>query len=847
MALTKPLVLITGSEGRIGRAIGAALSERYTVVGFERDCHQTADCIATDITSREALDAACQRLRDGYGTKIAAVVHLAAYYDFSGAPDPKYQQVNVEGTRLLLQALQAFEVEQFIYASTMLVHAPTAPGIAIDERAPLAPKWPYPESKVAAEAVVRHERGRLPALILRIAGVYTDDCEVPSLAYQIQRIYERQMLAHVFPGELSHGQSFVHLDDVVEAFRLAIEQRHRLPPDTALLIGEPTTESYASLQNLIGQLLHGEPWATRRIPKPVAATGAWAQGVAEQIVPDAIDRGIEPFIQPFMIWLADDHYELNITRATQLLGWQPRHRLRDTLPTMVGRLRQSPAAWYRQNHIPVPLWLEDLAADPTPEAQLIDEFEAVDRHEHRQTLWCHFANVALGLWLMSSPFIFGLAEGWGLPGERVAPNQRGLDFSDTWMTASDLVSGLLIVVLALLSLSRRIGWARWATAAIGTWLLFAPLLFWTPSAVAYANDTLIGALVILFAVGVPATPGVGPIARLAGPDVPPGWDYSPSSWNQRIPIIALALVGLLISRYLAAFQLGHIPAAWDPFFGDGTERIITSSLSEAWPVSDAGLGGAVYVLEIVTGIIGDKRRWRTLPWLVLLFGLMIVPLGAVSIFFIIIQPIAIGTWCTLCLVAAAAMLIQIPYSFDEILATLQFIKARRRQGKLLWHVLMHGDTIPGGGTDYSDNFEASPTAVLREMLKGGVSVPWTLAASIGIGVLLMCTRLLFDTASAAADNDHLFGALVVTFSVMALAEVARPLRFANAAFGAWLVLAPWLLAGYDGVGAAATALAGVLLVVLSLPRGVIASHYGAWDRQIRTEPHWWRTATPTES
>ncbi len=248
--------------------------------------------------------------------------------------------------------------------------------------------------------------------------------------------------------------------------------------------------------------------------------------------------------------------------------------------------------------------------------------------------------------------------------------------------------------------------------------------------------------------GIPssATPGVSPVARLVGPDTPPGWDYSPSSWNQRIPIIALALVGLLISRYLAAFQLGHIDAAWDPFFGDGSEVIITSAVSEAWPVSDAGLGGAAYVLEIITGVIGDKRRWRTMPWLVLLFGVMIVPLGGVSIVFIIIQPIVIGTWCTLCLLAAVAMLLQIPYSFDEILATLQFLRERRRQGKSLWHVIVHGDTIDGGSADYADDFEAPPGAVVREMLRGGVTVPWTVAISAAIGVGLMLTRPLFDTS-----------------------------------------------------------------------------------------------------
>lgn len=52
-------------------------------------------------------------------------------------------------------------------------------------------------------------------------------------------------------------------------------------------------------------------------------------------------------------------------------------------------------------------------------------------------------------------------------------------------------------------------------------------------------------------------------------DVPPGWSYNPSTWTQRLPIIALALVGFLASRY----QLDHITNAWDPFFGNGTERV----------------------------------------------------------------------------------------------------------------------------------------------------------------------------------------------------------------------------------------------------------------------------------
>lgn len=59
----------------------------------------------------------------------------------------------------------------------------------------------------------------------------------------------------------------------------------------------------------------------------------------------------------------------------------------------------------------------------------------------------------------------------------------------------------------------------------------------------------------------------------------------------------------------------------------------------------------------------------------------------------------------------------------------------------------------------------------------------------------MFTRLLFGTTGALADNDHLTGALIFTVAAMATAEVFRPLRLINLAFGSWLLAAPWLLNG----------------------------------------------------
>jgi hypothetical protein len=217
---------------------------------------------------------------------------------------------------------------------------------------------------------------------------------------------------------------------------------------------------------------------------------------------------------------------------------------------------------------------------------------------------------------------------------------------------------------------------------------------------------------------------------------------------------------------------------------------------------------------------------------VLLFGLMIVPLGAVSIFFIVIQPIVIGTWCTLCLVAAVAMLAQIPYSLDELVASGQFLLDRHRKGKSVILAMLRGDTMEGGKRTPPDDFERPPMAVLKEMLGGGVNLPWGLLASAALGIGLMCTRLLFGTDGPQADSDHLLGALVVTVSVTALAEVARPARFINILLGVALVFAPFMFDGGSGLADLVGVVTGMALVPLSIPRGAIVNRYGGWNRYL---------------
>lgn len=571
------------------------------------------------------------------------------------------------------------------------------------------------------------------------------------------------------------------------------------------------------------------------------------------------------------------HYVLDISRARRLLNWEPTHSLRETLPKMVAALKRDPLGWYKANKLDpaVVAWRDKgSAADisksdssgpkgagqpdirrKASEAELPgaqqehgdmvhgnhgggpsargsstgDDPMALMEHDAKRARWAYFATIGLGLWLAASPPSYdGMSATTFSATVRAVTVDRGLaalDFRASALAISDLVSGLLIALFGVLSLSKRTaGWAPWATTAVGLWLLFAPMIFWTPSGAQYLNDTVIGMLAISLSVLIPMMPGMSMEGMMDPKVIPPGWTYCPSSWSQRLPIALLGLIGLLISRVLTSYQLGHIDGVWDPFFAgaaadprNGTEEIITSSVSKACPVPDGGIGAIAYTLEILMAVMGGRDRWRTMPWMVTFFGILVIPVGVISIYFIIIQPVMLGTWCALCLIAALAMLIMIPLPLDEVAAMGQYLWWTHCNGKPVVRIFFQGGAVDGGREDHTDPL-ANPRALWVDALRG-VTVPWTLAASIAIGVFLMLTRVFLGASGSMANSDHVTGALAISVAVIATAEVARPIRFVNCILGAWLVAAPFVMGGASLLATAVSVFLGVVLVGLSLPRG----------------------------
>ncbi|QEG40890.1 vitamin K epoxide reductase family protein [Roseimaritima ulvae] len=478
-----------------------------------------------------------------------------------------------------------------------------------------------------------------------------------------------------------------------------------------------------------------------------------------------------------------------------------------------------------------------------------DRLSMLEMH-HKQTLWVYWTLPLLGFWLLLAPFNFGyLNESlWVDPSggrgpwfaEESTPELRQLR---AWlMTVSDVLSGLLLVVFGYRTLKPNRPYSLWACCFVGVWLTLAPVVFWAPTAASYANDSFVGILVMALTILIPGMPNMIMFMQ-HGPSQPPGWSYNPSSWPQRWIMIATGFLGFIVSRYLAMFQLGYIDYVWDPFFGfaSNTEKVLNSKMSHMWPVSDGGLGAVSYTFEFLMGYMGSPSRWRTMPWMVAFFGVLVIPLGLTHIFLVISQPLIVHAWCTLCLLAALIMLPMIPLEVDEVIAMIQHVRQAKKRGDRegsLWSIFWKGGQADGCTPDDRSpamvEFSDHPVALFKASI-WGMSFPWTLLACSALGVIPVFLPTLFgiDITTTAADIGHLCGALIVTFSVISMGEVIRTGRFLNVVLALMLVVGPWLVDGTTTAYALAASALGIAVAMLSIPRGRILQTYGSWDRFIR--------------
>ena len=346
--MNRPAVLILGSSGFIGRAIQRQLYSTYDLITADLNPNPSNEYFTTQhhIIDQGNPDHVERLLTDlaPHSERLAGVVHLTAYYDFSNKPNERYNRLEQTFAKLLKGIDELLQVGiPILHSSSMASMEPTEPGLPLTPSSPRIGSWAYPHHKLEMERILESCELNRPVVELVLAGVYSDRAELVPLFQQIERVRRRRPEAVFIPGNTGCGLTYVHIDDVADAFERALIRLHDREGFHRLLIGEYSAVSYREIHDLASKHFHGYQLPLVWVPRWLAALGAGVLGwIGDRI-------GIRRFLRSWMVPYAGEHFEFDLTHTESIIGWKPRAHLSERLPAILDFAKGQPKDWLTVN------------------------------------------------------------------------------------------------------------------------------------------------------------------------------------------------------------------------------------------------------------------------------------------------------------------------------------------------------------------------------------------------------------------------------------------------------------------------------------------------------------------
>lgn len=236
-------VLVTGGTGFTGKAlVQRLLDEGHEVVsldykeGLKTDDLRKAgaEVVIGSVGDKEVVDKCMQG--------VDVVQHLAAAFRELDVPNSYYDEINIGGTRNVLEAAEKNNVKKVIYCSTCGVHG-NVENPPANEDAPINAADYYQQTKYAAEPVVKEFAGKgMKTVILRPSAIYGPGD--PERFFMIFRRVNNGKFPMFGSGKTLYHPLYV--DNLVDAHMLAMEPG-KGDGETYLI----ADEEYLSIENLV--------------------------------------------------------------------------------------------------------------------------------------------------------------------------------------------------------------------------------------------------------------------------------------------------------------------------------------------------------------------------------------------------------------------------------------------------------------------------------------------------------------------------------------------------------------------------------------------------------------------
>jgi nucleoside-diphosphate-sugar epimerase len=349
-----PGIVVTGASGFIGRHFVIAVSEKFRLFCIARrgqkevgiPYHKNIHWLQLDITNQKNLLNALKYIKDHGGAEY--VLHLAGYYDFTMKENPAYEQINVTGTRYVLDMSKSLEIKRFIFSSSVAAYKFPALNDVLTEKSPIDADFPYARCKRREEEVIKKYAKVFPCSIVRLAAVYSDWCEYPMLYILLNYwLSGKRLTSRILTGRGESALPYIHIKDAIKLFLRIIEISDTLPY-LGIYNGSPQgSVSHNELFKTATKYYFGNDIKPFRIPKPLAALGLIVISFLGWL------NGKKTLEQPWMAGYIDKKLNVDASATYNALNWKPtpRYHILRRLLFLTEKTISHPNNWTFRNEV----------------------------------------------------------------------------------------------------------------------------------------------------------------------------------------------------------------------------------------------------------------------------------------------------------------------------------------------------------------------------------------------------------------------------------------------------------------------------------------------------------------
>jgi nucleoside-diphosphate-sugar epimerase len=324
-------VLVTGASGFIGcRLVQILHAQGHAVIAAGRHANEVESArvrrlsdLGIQMHSGSLLEAA---FADSVVAGCDAVIHLAAAQHEGNVPDAYFREVNVDGTRTLIDAAERAGARRFIYGSTIGIYGAARAG-ELDESSPPRPENIYGQTKLEAERVVAEHAAKIQTCIARISETFgPGDFRLLKLFRGIDRG------KFFIIGDGQNLRQVIYVDDLCRALYLCATQDTAVG-ETFVLAGAEVMSTQTMVERIAAVLGRNPP--SLRLPiGPFRAAAAVLEATLKPL-------GIQPPLTQRRLDFFTKSFVFSTRKLRERLGFQPEHSFAEAAALTV--------KWYREN------------------------------------------------------------------------------------------------------------------------------------------------------------------------------------------------------------------------------------------------------------------------------------------------------------------------------------------------------------------------------------------------------------------------------------------------------------------------------------------------------------------